>query len=81
MVIFENVDINIEKAILKNINIHKAILTNIDVDIDIDRMSLRNIDIDIGIDKGIIEISIKYWCKISAKSDNFCPLPVGCTMT
>ena len=43
MVIFENIDIDIDKAILKNI------------DIDIDRKSLRNIDID----KGILEISMK----------------------
>ena len=43
MVIFENIGIDINKAILKNI------------DIDIDRKSLRNIDID----KGILEISMK----------------------
>ena len=48
MIIFENIDIDIDKAILKNI----------DIDIDIDRKSLRNIDIDIDIDKGIIKISI-----------------------
>ena len=52
MVIFENIDIDIDKAILENIDIDKAILKNI----DIDRKSLRNIDIDI--DKGIIKISI-----------------------
>ena len=56
MVIFENNDIYIDKAILENIdieiNIDKAILKNIDIDID--RKSLRNIDID----KGIIKISI-----------------------
>ena len=42
MVIFENVDIDIDKAILENIDIDKAILKNIIFDID----------------KGIIEISI-----------------------
>ena len=52
MVIYENIDIDIDKAILENIDIDKAILKNI----DIDRKSLRNIDIDI--DKGIIKISI-----------------------
>ena len=56
MVIFENIDIDIDKAILENIDIEididKAILKNI----DIDRKSLRNIDIDI--DKGIKKISI-----------------------
>ena len=52
MVIFENIDINIDKAIVKNIDIDKVILENIDIDID--RKSLRNIDID----KGIIKISI-----------------------
>ena len=46
MVIFENIDID------------KAILKNIDIDINIDRKSLRNIDIDIDIDKGIKKISI-----------------------
>ena len=55
MVIFENIDINIDKAILKNIdtdiNIDKVILKNI----DIDKESLRKIDID----KVIIKISIK----------------------
>ena len=47
MVIFENIkiDIDIDKAILKNINI--------------DRKSLRNIDMDIDIDKGILKISIR----------------------
>ena len=54
MVIFENIDINIDKTILENIDIDKAILKNI----DIDKKSLRNIDIDIDIDKGIIKISI-----------------------
>ena len=49
MVIFENIDI--DKAILKNID--KAILKNIDIDID--RTFLRNIDID----KGKIKISIE----------------------
>ena len=44
MVIFENIDIDIDidKAILENIDIDKAILKNIDIDID----------------KGIIKISI-----------------------
>ena len=52
MVIFENIDIdiNIDKAIMENIDIDKAILKNI----DIDRKSLRNIDIDIDIDKSIL---------------------------
>jgi len=54
MVIFENIDIDIVKAILENIDIDKAILKNI----DIDRKSLRNSDIDINIDNGIIKISI-----------------------
>ena len=53
MAIFENIDI--DKAIRKNIDIDsdidKAILKN--MDIDIDRKSLRNIDIN----KGIIIIS------------------------
>ena len=51
MVIFENIDIDIDKAILKkiDININKAILKNIDKEI------LENIDID----KGIMKISIK----------------------
>ena len=44
MVIFENTDIDIDKAIVKNI--------------DIDRKSFRNIDIDNDIDEGIIKISI-----------------------
>ena len=39
MVTFENSDIGIDKAILKNINI------------DVDMKSLRNIDIDMGITK------------------------------
>ena len=45
MVIFENIDIDIDidTAILKNININKAILKNINIDID----------------KGIINISMK----------------------
>ena len=45
MVIFENIDIDTIKAILKNI--------------DIDRKSLRNIVIDTDIDKGIIDILIR----------------------
>ena len=45
MAIFENIDIDIENAILKNIDIDKTILKNINIDIDID--------------KGIIEILIK----------------------
>ena len=86
MVIFENIDIDIEidKANLKNINIDidKEILVNIDIDIDkevlenididIDKGILENIDIEINIDKGIIKISIKEWIKMSAKYDNFC---------
>ena len=44
MVILENIDIDIDRAILANI--------------DIDMKSLRNIDINIDIDKGIIKISI-----------------------
>ena len=52
MVIFENIDIDIDKAILENIDIDKAILKNIDIDMK----SLRNIVIDI--DKGIIKMSI-----------------------
>ena len=54
MVIFENIDINIDKTILKNIDIDMAILKNIDIDIDkenlvnidIDKEILENIDID-----------------------------------
>ena len=60
--IFENIDIDIDKANLKNI----------DIDIDIDKEILENIDIEINIDKGIIKISIKEWIKMSAKYDNFC---------
>ena len=74
MVIFENIDIDIDKANLKNIDIDidKEILENIDIDID--KEILENIDIEINIDKGIIEISIKEWIKMSAKYDNFCLL-------
>ena len=43
MVIFENIDIDIDKAILKKINIDKEILENLDIDID----------------KGIIKLLIK----------------------
>ena len=56
MVIFDNIDIDIDinKAILKNIyidiDINKAILKNINIDID--KKSWRSIDID----KGIIKI-------------------------
>ena len=52
MVIFDNIDIDTDRAIqfsiLKNINnnINKAILKNIDIYINIERKSLRNIDID-----------------------------------
>ena len=53
MVIFENIDIDIDKAILKKINIDKAILKNINIDKEI----LDNLDIDI--DKGIIKLLIK----------------------
>ena len=42
--------------------------------IDIDKEIFENIDIEINIDKGIIEISIKEWIKMSAKYDNFCLL-------
>ena len=49
-----------------------ANLTNIDIDID--KEIFENIDIEINIDKGIIEISIKEWIKMSAKYDNFCLL-------
>ena len=44
MVIFENIDIDIDMGILENI----------DIEIDIDKAILKNIDID----KGIIKISI-----------------------
>ena len=74
MVIFENIDIDIDKANLKNIDIDididKEVLENIDIDID--KEILENIDIEINIDKGIIKISIKEWIKMSAKYDNFC---------
>ena len=56
MVIFENINIDINKAILENINIKIAIDKAILKNIDIDRKSSRNIDIDI--DKGIIKILI-----------------------
>ena len=58
MAIFENIDINTDKAILKNIDIVKEILENI----DIDKAILKNIEIYIDIDKEIwkISISIKY---------------------
>ena len=46
MVIFENIDIDIDKGILENI----------DIEIDIDKAILKNIDIDI--DKAIPKISI-----------------------
>ena len=53
MVIFENIDIDIDinNANLKNIDIDKEILVNIDIDID--KEVLENIDIDI--DKEIWE--------------------------
>ena len=62
MVIFENVDIDIDKAILENIDIDKAILKNI----DIDRKSLRNINIDI--DKEIIKIHFLEYAILSVLS-------------
>ena len=56
MVIFENIDIDIDKAILKNIDIDfKAILKNININID--KEILENLDIDIN--KGIIKLLIK----------------------
>ena len=63
----ENIDIDIDKAILKNIDIDididKENLVNIDIDIDIDKEVFENIDIDkeilenidIDIDKEILE--------------------------
>ena len=73
MVIFENIDIDID--------IDKAILKNIDIDIDIDKEILVNIDIDIDkevlenidIDNEILEnIYISLLFKINcAKSDHF----------
>ena len=78
MVIFENIDIDIDidKANLKNIDIDididKEVVENIDIDID--KEILENIDIEINIEKGIIKISIKEWIKMSAKYDNFCLL-------
>ena len=78
MVIFGNIDIDIDKANLKNIDIDididKEILVNIDIDID--KEVSENIDIEIIIDKGIIKILIKEWIKMSAKYDNFC-LPLA----
>ena len=41
-----NIDIDIDKAFLKNIGIDKEILENIDIDIDIDKEISENIDID-----------------------------------
>merc|ERR1711946_88658 len=74
MVIFKNIDIDIDKESLENIDIDididKEILVNIDIDID--KEVLENIDIEINIDKGIIKISIKEWIKMSAKYDIFC---------
>ena len=46
MVIFENIDIDIDDAILKNIDINMVIPKNTHIDIDIFRKSLRNICID-----------------------------------
>ena len=51
----QNIDIDIDKAILENIDIDRAILENIDIDIDkeilenidINKEILENIDIDI----------------------------------
>ena len=47
MVIFESIDIDIDidKANLKNIDIHMAILKNINIKIDINKAILKNIDI------------------------------------
>ena len=57
--LLKNIDIDIDKAFLKNIGINividKEILENIDVNIDIDKDILENIDID----KGVTEIPIK----------------------
>ena len=47
----KNIDIDIDKAIIKNIDIDKEVLENIDIDKEI----LENIDIDIDIDKEISE--------------------------
>ena len=51
MVIFENIDIDIDKAILENI----------DIEIDIDKAILKNIDFDKAIPKISISISISIW--------------------
>ena len=66
----KNIDIDIDKTILKDIDIaididkdnlgnididiEKDFLENIDIDIDIDKDYLENIDIDIDIDKDIL---------------------------
>ena len=41
MTILENIDIDIDKAILENIDIDMGISENIDIDIDIDKGILR----------------------------------------
>jgi len=48
-----DIDIDIDKANLKNIDIDKDNLKNIDINIDIDLAIFENIDIDI--DKGILQ--------------------------
>ena len=57
MVIFENIDIDIDKAILKNSNIDKAILKNINININIDKEILENIDKEISENINIDKIS------------------------
>ena len=55
----KNINIDIDKAILKyidiDIDIKKGILQNIDIDIDIEKAILKNIDTKIDIDKEILE--------------------------
>merc|ERR1712082_178670 len=65
---------------VENIDIDRAILKNIDIDIDIDMVILENIDIDIDIDKAILQnididkISNRFKFGISNRAS--CPTPV-----
>ena len=55
----KNINIDIDKAILKDIDTDKGILQNVDIDINIDKVILKNINIEIleniDIDKEILE--------------------------
>ena len=51
----KNININIDKAVLKNIDIDKGILQNIDIVFEIGKAILKSIDLDININKEIME--------------------------